>query len=250
MTRELRESEAQLKLSHQKLRHLAAHAERIKEFERSRIAREIHDDLGQNLLALRIEADMLTSRTRGQHPRLHARAQQTLSQIDTTIKSVRQIINDLRPNVLDLGLSAAAEWQVAEFTRRTGIACELAGHKEVFLNDHRATAFFRILQESLTNVVRHAHATAVQVGLNLQPDRLSMTIYDNGIGIPTSAKAKPGSFGLVGIEERMNILHGTFSLNSAPGAGTTITVSVPLDDEHLTDELGSHQAQPGDFAFV
>jgi signal transduction histidine kinase len=250
MTRELRESEAKLKLSHQKLRHLAAHAERIKELERSRIAREIHDDLGQNLLALRIEADLLSSRTGGHQPRLHARAQQTLAQIDTTIQSVRGIINNLRPSVLDLGLSAAVEWQIAEFIRRTGIACELIEHTEVFLNDYRATAFFRILQESLANVVRHAHATKVQVDLNLQPDRLSMTISDNGIGIPTSATVKPDSFGLIGIEERMNILHGTFSLNSTPGAGTTISVSVPLDDEHRADEIPAHQAGPGDFAFV
>jgi signal transduction histidine kinase len=110
-------------LSHQKLRRLADHAYQIKELERKRIAREIHDDLGQNLLALRIETEFLAGRTNRSHGILHKRARATLLQIDTTIKSVRQIINDLRPTVLDLGLSAAVEWQVNQFQRRTGIRC-------------------------------------------------------------------------------------------------------------------------------
>ncbi|ATQ78797.1 histidine kinase [Massilia violaceinigra] len=232
MTRELRDSQAKLQLSHQNLRRLAAHADQIKEGERKRIAREIHDDLGQNLLALRIEADMLSSRTRERHPRLHARARSTLQQIDATIKSVRQIINDLRPNVLDLGLSAAVEWQIAEFKRRTGIACELIDEpKEVALSDHAATAFFRILQESLSNIVRHAQATRVRVELKLNGNRLSMTVTDNGIGLQAGERAKVGSFGLVGIEERISILGGSFSISSNGGDGTTVCVSVPLHNE-------------------
>ncbi|WP_229421725.1 sensor histidine kinase [Massilia aquatica] len=232
MTRELRDSQAKLQLSHQNLRRLAAHADQIKEGERKRIAREIHDDLGQNLLALRIEADMLSSRTQERHPRLHARARSTLQQIDATIKSVRQIINDLRPNVLDLGLSAAVEWQIAEFKRRTGIACELIDEpKEVALSDHAATAFFRILQESLSNIVRHAQATRVRVELKLNGNRLSMTVIDNGIGLQAGERAKVGSFGLVGIEERISILGGSFSITSNAGEGTTVCVSVPLHNE-------------------
>ena len=125
MTKELRDSQAKLQLSHHKLRQLAAHADQIKEQERKRIAREIHDDLGQNLLVLRIEADMLATRTRHRHPRLHERARSTLGQIDSTIKSVRHIINDLRPTVLDLGLNAAVEWQIAQFRQRSGMVCEL-----------------------------------------------------------------------------------------------------------------------------
>lgn len=231
MTRELRESQTKLQQSHQNLRRLAAHADQIKEGERKRIAREIHDDLGQNLLALRIEADMLATRTRDRHPRLHARARATLSQIDATIKSVRQIINDLRPNVLDLGLSAAVEWQIAEFRRRTGIACELIDEpKEVALNDHAATAFFRILQESLSNIVRHAHATAVRVQLSSNGRQLTMTVTDNGIGLGARERGKVGSFGLVGIEERISILGGSCSISSADGEGTTVCVSVPLQE--------------------
>jgi signal transduction histidine kinase len=229
MTRELRDSQAKLQLSHENLRRLAAHADHIKEDERKRIAREIHDDLGQNLLVLRMEADMLSSRTGGRHPRLHARAQATLSQIDATIKSVRQIINDLRPNVLDLGLSAAVEWQVGEFGRRTGIECELADdHQDDELDDRYATAFFRVLQESLSNIARHAQASAVKVELKLQAGRLSMTVSDNGVGLPAGGRNKTGSFGLVGIEERIHLLGGVCSILSFPGSGTAVYVSVPV----------------------
>jgi signal transduction histidine kinase len=230
MTQELRDSQARLQLSHQKLRRLGAHAEQIKEEERKRIAREIHDDLGQNLLVLRIEADMLATRTEYKHPRLHARARGTLEQIDATIKSVRQIINDLRPNVLDLGLNAAVEWQIAEFRRRTGIVCELNDNQpEIHVSDHCATAFFRILQESLSNITQHANASLVQVELRQAGQRLSMRVRDNGIGMPMEGRSKAASFGLVGIEERMRILGGQFSITSAPGSGTTIHVSVPIE---------------------
>ncbi len=241
MTRELRDSQTKLQQSHQNLRRLAAHADQIKEGERKRIAREIHDDLGQNLLALRIEADMLATRTRERHPRLHERARSTLSQIDATIKSVRQIINDLRPNVLDLGLTAAVEWQIAEFRRRTGIACELVDEpKDVVLNDHAATAFFRILQESLSNIVRHAHATNVRVELKANGRQLTMTVIDNGIGLGARERGKAGSFGLVGIEERISILGGSFSISSTDGEGTTVCVSVPLHGDMVHDTASAH----------
>jgi signal transduction histidine kinase len=235
MTKELRDSQAKLQVSHQKLRRLAAHADQIKEGERKRIAREIHDDLGQNLLALRIEADMLAARTRERHPRLHERARSTLFQIDATIKSVRQIINDLRPNVLDLGLNAAVDWQITEFERRTGTLCELVeNQKDIRLDDHCATAFFRILQESLSNISRHASASIVKVELQMRADRLTMTVSDNGIGLLAGGRNKVGSYGLVGIEERINILGGTFSIMSSPGTGTTVCVSVPV---HASDAM-------------
>ncbi|HEY1043841.1 MAG TPA: CHASE domain-containing protein [Telluria sp.] len=229
MTREVRESQFRLEDSHQKLRRLAAHADHIKEEERKRIAREIHDDLGQNLLALRIEADVLCSRTALKHPRLHARARETKEQIDATIKSVRQIINDLRPNVLDLGLSAAVEWLIADFRRHTGIACEFTdANNDMVVDDHCATAFFRILQESLTNVRRHSRASKVHVELTCTDGTLSMTVADNGVGMPPGGRDKANSFGLVGIEERVNILGGVFFVRSEPGKGTVISVSVAL----------------------
>ena len=229
MTRELRDSQAKLQLSHQRLRRLAAHADQIKEEERKRIAREIHDDLGQNLLALRIEADILATRTAKRHPYLHARAKYTLNQIDNTIRSVRHIINDLRPNVLDLGLNAAVEWQVAQFRKRSGIACELIEHGgDIDIDDRCATAFFRVLQESLSNICQHARATQVKVELHQQQGLLQMSITDNGVGLEATSRNKTGSFGLVGIEERINLLGGTCAISSIPDGGTTITVSVPV----------------------
>jgi signal transduction histidine kinase len=234
MTGELRASETKLQKTNDNLRRLAAHAESIKESERKRIAREIHDDLGQNLLALRIEVDLLASRTGKRHPRLHTRARWMLEQIDATIKSVRQIINDLRPNVLDLGLIAAVDWQIAEFRRRTGIACEVVSHNhELHLSDRCATTLFRILQESLTNVSRHARATKVRVELAVDPESIAMTISDNGIGLTKAGGQKPGSFGLVGIEERVRILGGKCIITSGPNAGTTVHVSIPAADNLL-----------------
>jgi signal transduction histidine kinase len=229
MTRELRESQDRLLESHEHLRRLAAHADQIKEEERKRIAREIHDDLGQNLLALRIEADLLASRTAQRHPRLHERARATLAQIDATIRSVRQIINDLRPNVLDLGLNAAVDWLVSDFRRRTGVQCELIEtDTDIVLDDAQATAFFRILQESLNNITRHAQATYVRVDLSLREGVLAMNVADNGNGMARAPGAKPDSFGLIGIEERVRILGGKFAIHSAPGRGTTVSVAVRI----------------------
>jgi signal transduction histidine kinase len=245
MTRDLRESQAKLQRSHENLRRIAAHADKIKEGERKRIAREIHDDLGQNLLALRIEADMLAARTGERHSRLHARALATLQQIDSTIRSVRQIINDLRPNVLDLGLSAAVEWLLRDFERRTGILVELHDEQKEarLLDDDSATALFRILQESLSNVSRHARASIVRVTLDPQDGWLVMTVQDNGIGFVQGGRARIGSFGLIGIEERINLLGGRSSIKSSPGEGTTVLVSIPLD--HLAPcDTQAHPAGP------
>jgi signal transduction histidine kinase len=239
MTRELRDSQAKLQLSHQRLRRLAAHAEQIKEEERKRIAREIHDDLGQNLLALRIEADLLANRTATGHPRLHARASATLKQIDDTIRSVRNIINDLRPTVLDLGLSAAVEWQVTQFRKRSGIDCEVLEPDGVpDVDDRCAVALFRVLQESLSNIVQHARATHVRVELRHVGGALRMTIADNGIGLHDGSRNKSGSFGLVGIEERMSLLGGDCSVVSRPHGGTTVTVTVPVAWRPAPSEVG------------
>lgn len=246
MTKELRASEAKLQTSNETLRLLGAHADQIKELERKRIAREIHDDLGQNLLALRIEVDMLAARTRTSHAHLHSRACATLLQIDATIKSVRQIINDLRPNVLDLGLSAAVEWQVKEFRRLSGIECQLQEHvRDIVISDKRATAFFRILQESLSNITRHAGATKVSVELALTGGSLVMSIADNGNGLADKTRHKVGSFGLVGIEERITMLGGRLSIKGVPGVGTTVCVSAPLDDARApADSVGLAPAAP------
>jgi PAS domain S-box-containing protein len=219
-----------LQRSQELLRELTAHQDRIKEEERRRIAREIHDELGQTLLALRIEISMLEARTSQKHPRLNARIRSALQQLDATVKAVRGIINDLRPAVLDLGLVAAIEWQVAEFRRRSDIECELfIDDPDIDVDNDSATTLFRILQESLTNIIRHAHASRIAVALYSQEGWLTLKIMDNGVGMSPDAQKKPESFGLVGIEERVLALNGKFSITSMPNSGTTLLVTVPLD---------------------
>jgi signal transduction histidine kinase len=213
------------------LRQLAAHQESIKEDERKRIAREIHDDLGQNLLALRIDVSMLHARTGG-HPKLNQKVAAALRHIDATMKTVRTIINDLRPSVLELGLHAAIEWQLKEFQRRNGIKCELKVGPEIpdpGLEEQRATALFRILQESLVNVSRHSQARHVSVTLCTNENRLIMKVADDGIGIPDGCRRKGSGFGLLGINERIGNLGGALTIDSGHGTGTTLTVSIPVD---------------------
>jgi signal transduction histidine kinase len=229
----------ELRQSKQLLQQLASHQEMIKEEERKRIAREIHDELGQNLLALRIDASMLHARTGSMHPKLNEKAQYALNQIDATIKSVRGIINNLRPPVLDLGLYAAIEWQLEQFTKRSGIQCRItAGDDEHFdrgLDDTTATALFRILQESLTNVLRHAQATEVTVELGRNGDWLGMKIADNGVGISQAKSRAAKTFGLQGIKERIRMLGGELSIEGVPGQGTTLAISLPYRRADLSN---------------
>ncbi|WP_170942226.1 PAS domain-containing sensor histidine kinase [Noviherbaspirillum denitrificans] len=225
---ERKKMEDALQHSREMLRHLVSHQERVREDERKRIARELHDDLGQNLLALRIDVAMLHDRTRT-HSRLNDRVRLALSHIDATMKAVRAAINNLRPTVLDLGLNAAIEWQVQDFQRRSGIQCELHMEDDIILDDNRATALFRILQESLNNVIRHAKASHVEISLATVNGKLYLQVADNGIGIYPDCRRKANSFGLIGIEERIIALGGDLDIESDPRDGTTLTVSIPLD---------------------
>ena len=220
------------------LRHLAAHQEHLKENERKRIAREIHDELGQNLLALRIDVLRLQTRA-SRHPALNERVGLALEQLDRTIKSVRSVINNLRPAVLDLGLYAAVEWQIKDFRHRSGIACELVGDDNGFdvgLDEHRALAVFRILQESLTNIARHARATCARIELRRDAAALFMKVSDDGIGMDTGSARQVDSFGLVGIRERISALQGVLAIDSAPGRGTALAVSIPLAGDGQADD--------------
>ncbi|HTN65976.1 MAG TPA: PAS domain-containing protein [Burkholderiaceae bacterium] len=229
---ERRLAEQRLLESQQLLRHLAAYQEGVKEGERKRIAREIHDELGQNLLALRIDVLRLQARTASRHPVLSQRVGSALAQIDRTIKSVRNLINNLRPPVLDLGLHAAIEWQISEFQRLNNIACRLSGDGrdcDGVLDERRELAFFRILQESLTNIARHAQASHVSIELRRDAAALSMKISDDGVGMDIAAARQAGSFGLLGMYERISHLQGELAIDSAPGQGVTLTVSIPLD---------------------
>jgi signal transduction histidine kinase len=224
--------EEALRESTRVLHELLAHQDRIKEEERKRIAREIHDELGQNLLALRIDISVLHERTARRHPRLNQRVNLALQNIDITIKSIRSIINDLRPFELELGLQAAVEWQLRRFERVSGMTCVLSAHAmqaEAPLSDAPMMAVFRILQESLSNIARHASASRVEVELGCDERTFTMLVRDDGIGASSESIKKDNSFGLVGIAERVGALGGQFRFNSGGnGVGTVLSIEIPV----------------------
>lgn len=229
---ERKKAEQALRESQATLRELAAYQERIREDERKRIAREIHDELGQNLLVLRLDAASLHARAGERHPLLKERTAAALHYIDTTMKSIRSIMNNLRPSVLDLGLQAAIEWQVRQFERRHGVPCELVMSDEgQQVPEMQATAVFRILQESLNNIGRHARATHVRIELRVDERQLTMAIKDNGVGMYPGDRRKARRFGLIGIQERVTILRGELNIDSKPGQGTVLRMRIPLQAE-------------------
>lgn len=222
-------SEEALRRSRIELHKLIYHQDSIREDERRRIALDIHDSLGQNLMVLRIDMSLMSAHVDSVGV-TKAEVDAVVEQIDTTIKSVRAIINDLRPAVLSLGLHAAVEWQAKEFERHTGIDCELhIDHDEFSIDERVATALFRIVQEALTNIMRHAQAKHVQIDMLKRDGQLVIQIGDDGIGLPANYVRRANAFGLVGIEERITVMGGTFAIDSTPGQGTTLILSVPLD---------------------
>ncbi|RFP18503.1 MULTISPECIES: PAS domain-containing protein [unclassified Duganella] len=229
---ERKRTEAALHESREQLRKLAEHMETVKESERTRIARDIHDELGQNLMALRIDISMLSARTSERHARLHQRVDAVLENVDTTISSVRGIMNELRPAVLDLGLQAALEWQAGEFRKRSGLACALTLPEDaVFaaIAPEMEIVLFRSLQEALSNVRRHAGASRVEVLLARRAGRLVFSVSDNGVGIAPHNRDKSESFGLMGMAQRVESLGGRLDIGQyAPGRGCTLTMDFAL----------------------
>jgi PAS domain S-box-containing protein len=224
-------NELELTESRQLLRELSAHRERVREEERKKIAREVHDELGQALTALRMDVALLRMADGPHSPALLARVAAMKEAVDRTIGIVRNVTSALRPAALDLGLTAALEWQVEDFARRSGIECMLhADETEVVLDDDQATALFRIVQESLTNVLKHAHASHVEVTLEARTDCICLEVSDNGRGFAADGPLR-GRFGLVGMRERVLVLGGTVQVNSAAGEGTTVSVRLPLANE-------------------
>ena len=216
-----------------KLRELAAHQENIKEQERKRIAQDLHDELGQNLMSLKLDLlriqDIVTATAidKACAPPI----QSAIHNLDSTLCAVRHIINDLRPPVLEFGLYAAIEWQLQKFRRASQLHCTLDANDEAWqglLSSMQIDILFRILQESLTNIARHAKATCVLVSLRRSPCGLQMCIRDDGIGISSRDMAKQASFGLLGMRERLHALKGKLRIASAPGQGTMLTIDLPL----------------------
>ncbi len=221
--------EEEVRRSREELRALAARLQSVREDERTHISREVHDELGQALTGLRLDLSWLRGRLRDR-PELMERVQAVVNRIDGTIDSVRRIATELRPSVLDhLGLVAAVEWQAQEFEKRTGIAVRLelsSAHPAV--DDARATTVFRILQESLTNVARHASATRVEIALAVGPDAVTLEVADDGRGISEAERTALRSLGLVGIRERAIACGGECTIEGRAGQGTTVTARIPL----------------------
>lgn len=213
------------------LRALAAHQENIKEQERQRIARDLHDELGQNLLALKLDLTMmLTPSLVSMQPPL----KNAIYNLNSVISGLRNIINDLRPPVLELGLVASAEWQLKKFERLSQIRCVLdtgnTRNADLFdsLNTVQVATLFRILQEALTNVRRHAKASEVVVRLRHTVHGIEMLISDDGIGISDDALVKHQCYGLIGMRERLRASRGSLRIDTAPDLGTTLVIFMPL----------------------
>lgn len=222
-------AEEQLRESQVQLRALAARLVSVREEERTRIAREIHDELGQVLTGLKLDVTWLAKRLTKKQNELLEKTEGMRQLIDATVQQVRRISTGLRPEILDeMGLVAAIGWQAGEFQRRVGIRCRLRlPEDQISLDKERSTAVFRIFQEVLTNVARHARATSVHVDLAISEDNLTLQVADDGIGISADQVRSHDSLGLLGMRERAQLLGGDVSIHGAPSRGTTVSVSLP-----------------------
>jgi len=225
---ETKRAEQELRASSEQLRNLTAHLQSVREEERARISREVHDELGQSLTAVKMDLAWLAGRLPQRDGPMLKRIRSTQQLADSIIRSIRRISTELRPAVLDLGLAAAVEWQVQEFEARSGIRCKVRLLTRQVVASNASTAMFRIFQETLTNVARHAKATRAEVVLQKQRDRLVLLIHDNGRGFDQADPSLSKSLGLLGMRERAAILGGRVSISSAPGKGTTVTAWIPL----------------------
>jgi len=216
------------KQAEQQLRALTTRLQRVREEERTKVARDLHDQIGQLLTAMKMDIVWIANRMSAEQAEIRTRLSGTVELISEGVRSVRKICSGLRPGVLDdLGLAAAIEWQANEFSSRTGIGCELSlPAAEVKVNGDEATAIFRIFQESLTNVARHAEARMVNASMYEEEQHLLLVVGDDGRGFDESQRT--GSLGLLGMKERAQACGGDLRISSHPGSGTTVTVRVPL----------------------
>jgi PAS domain S-box-containing protein len=224
------ERTVELKESSRQLQALAASLELAREEERTQIARELHDQLGQALTAMKFELAWLSDRLGPKDDILAQKAKTVTAQMDAMIKTVRRIATELRPGMLDdLGLAASIEWQARDFEKRTNIVCTVSVPPEDLpVARTQSLALFRIFQEALTNVERHASAQNIEVKLIATPEALTLQVHDDGRGIKAQEIAGLHSLGLLGMRERAKRLGGSFNIQGVPGDGTLLTVSIPV----------------------
>ena len=226
---ERKRAEEKLRQSHQELRNLFNHLQTVREEERTRIAREVHDELGQTLTALKIDLSWVEKKLPKNQKLLLKKTRSMAGLMDQTIQNVQRISSELRPEVLDvLGLSEAIEWHAQEFQKRTGIRCDLnLSFRDIDFEPDLGTALFRILQETLTNVARHAKASKIAIKFCEDNGNMVLQIADNGKGISESQISDPKSLGLLGMKERALLWDGEVQIRGSQGQGTTITVRIP-----------------------
>jgi PAS domain S-box-containing protein len=207
----------------------AAQASAVREQEKSRVARELHDELAQSLTALKMDAIWTRDNLGDANPDIRAKLEVMLGMLDASVAATRRIAADLRPLVLDdLGLVPAIEWLVQNFTQRTGVECALDVDEDLELQEPYATAVFRIVQESLTNVAKHARARHVNVAVIRSPSEIHLSVVDDGLGFDASAARKPNSLGLAGLRERAHLVQGAVNVRSESGRGTTVEALIPV----------------------
>lgn len=234
-TTERTRAEAKLRRSREELRILAARLQSVREEERARLAREIHDELSGSLTALKMDLSLLPDRAAKDRNLFLEKLTSMSVLIDDTLARVHAIVTELRPVVLDkFGLVAAIEWQAGEFQKRSGIACEThLPAEEILLDSDRSTAVFRILQEALTNVMRHANAMKVVVDLKSEAETLILSVRDDGKGIDPKVIYAHNSTGLLGMRERALSLGGVTGITSLPDGGTLMSVRIPRNNVSL-----------------
>jgi len=241
---ERKRAQERLRQSHAQLRALSIHLQSVREDERIRIAREVHDELGQSLTGLKLQLTWLAGRLPRNLKRLHKKAHSLADDIDGIIQVVRRIATELRPGLLDTaGLPAAVEWQTNEFQKQTGIQCRVTvAIRDTILDQGLNTAFFRIFQETLTNIIRHANASKVEVRLTETAEHFILEVKDNGRGIAEHEIQNTKSIGLIGMSERAALLGGEVRWRGAPGQGTTVSVRIPRPPQNSGHEqLNSHE---------
>lgn len=222
--------EAELNASNKNIRDLAAHLQIVEEAEKAQIAREIHDELGQQLTGLKLDAAWIAKKITTQDETLQHRINSMLSLVDTTIKSVRKITTALRPAILDdLGLIASIEWLSEDFEKRTEISVHFKSSVEdIAVEKKLALTIFRVYQEALTNIAKHSMATEVNALMDEDDGHIFLVIKDNGLGFDTKQPKNPNSWGLTGMRERANMFKGKFNIHSEKDKGTVITLKLPM----------------------
>lgn len=206
----------------------AAEASGAREQEKARIARELHDELAQSLTVLKMDIHWLRDRCGGESPGVNGKLDAMEALLDASTAATRRIAADLRPPVLDdLGLAPALQWLVQGFRQRAQVACDLEMDEDLDVGEPHATAVFRIVQESLANVRKHAHAQHVRVRVDKGLEAITLSVRDDGVGFATGGERRPDALGLLGLRERARLLGGSVAITTAQGAGTTVQVQLP-----------------------